>query len=540
MSDVVIVGAGHNGLAAAFYLAKAGLKPLVLEARDVVGGGAITGEIHPGFRCPTLTHHTPIWADVVRDMELRRHGLEFLAPQVELFAPDADGRALVVYDDVQRTAEAIQPLNAKDARAYPAYRTAIERVSSVLASVFTSLPPDIDEPTAGDLWSLLKTGRAFRALGRKDSYRLLRWAPMPVADLAREWFESELLCAAMAAPGVSGTMFGPRSAGSGLVLMMHDAHLRLAERPQRVRGGPGALTAAMASAARAAGAEIRQAVRVQRIVVRDERVTGVVANGREIPATTVVSAIDPKTTFLRLVDPMDLTPDFMSKMRNYRAAGTIAKVNLALAAMPSFAGPASAFAKATADKKAGHYVPPTVEVLSGRIHVGPELDYLERAFDRAKYGELSDEPWLDITIPSVLEPDLAPAGAHVMSIYAHYAPFRLRAGDWTSATPTLLERVLTVLERYAPGIRGLVVAAQVITPAELEGEYGFYGGHPFHGELALDQLFTMRPLLGYARYASPIRGLYLCGAGTHPGGFLTGGSGKLAAREVARTAVGAR
>jgi phytoene dehydrogenase-like protein len=232
----------------------------------------------------------------------------------------------------------------------------------------------------------------------------------------------------------------------------------------------------------------------------------------------VVSAVDPKTTFLRLVDPLDLTPDFMLKIRNYRAAGTIAKVNLALTALPAFRGAET-----------------RPELLSGRIHIGPEIDYLERAFDDAKYGEMSQAPWLDITMPSIMEPELAPAGAHVMSIYAHYAPYRLRGSDWVAATPALLDRVLAVLERSAPGLRGLVAAAQVITPADLETEYGFYGGHPFHGELALDQLFTMRPLLGYGRYDSPIAGLYLCGAGTHPGGFLTGGSGRLAAREILRT-----
>jgi phytoene dehydrogenase-like protein len=314
-------------------------------------------------------------------------------------------------------------------------------------------------------------------------------------------------------------MLGPRSAGSSLVLLMRETHARLAGHAHRIRGGPGALTAAMAAAARDAGADIQTGTKVERIVIRDGRVTGVVAGGREIPATRVVSAVDPKTTFLRLVDPMDLTPDFMLKIRNYRAAGTIAKVNLALTALPAFRGAET-----------------RPELLSGRIHIGPEIDYLERAFDDAKYGEMSQMPWLDITVPSIMEPKLAPAGAHVMSIYAHYAPYHLRTSNWVAATPALLDRVLAVLERFAPGIRALVAAAQVITPADLETEYGFYGGHPFHGELALDQLFTMRPLLGYGRYDSPIAGLYLCAAGTHPGGFLTGGSGRLAASEILRTA----
>jgi phytoene dehydrogenase-like protein len=279
-----------------------------------------------------------------------------------------------------------------------------------------------------------------------------------------------------------------------------------------VRGGPGALTRALAAAARAAGAEIRTGTAVERIVLRDGRVEGVVAGGQEIRAEKVVSSADPKTTFLRLIDPADLTPDFAEKMRHYRAAGTLAKVNLALAALPDFGA--------------------SVAALSGRIHIGPELDYLERAFDHAKYGELSAEPWLDVSIPSILDPGMAPAGAHVVSIYVHYAPYRLRQGDWARSRGALLGATMGVLERHAPGIGKQVVAAQVLTPADLEAECGLAGGHIFHGELALDQLFTMRPLLGFARYASPIGGLYLCGGGTHPGGFMTGASGRLAARAV--------
>ena len=313
-----------------------------------------------------------------------------------------------------------------------------------MASLLKSPPPDIDHPGARDLWNLLKTGREFRALEKKSRYRLLRWGPMPVADLTREWFTSELLCAAIAGPAVSGTMTGPRSAGSGLVLLLHEATRQLAGGAWRARGGPGVLTQAMASAARSAGADIRTSARVDQILVANDRVSAVIAGGQRIDAAAVVSAIDPKTTFLRLIDPADLAPDFLSKVRNYRAAGTIAKVNLALSALPSFGSSA--------------------ESLAGRIHIGPQLDYLERAFDHAKYGEMSDHPWLDVTIPSVLDPGLAPSGAHVMSIYAHYAPYRLRGADWRSAKDTLLRSVLNTLEGFAPGIGRLVLAAQTITP----------------------------------------------------------------------------
>ena len=514
MNGPVIIGGGHNGLVAAYYLAKAGLKPVVLERREAIGGGAVTSELYPGFRCPTLTHHTCVHADVVRDLDLAHHGVEFLSSPVEVFAPGRDGASLVLGRDWSKPSDTLRRLSAKDADAYPAYRATLERLSAVLAPILTNPPPDIDRPGARDLWGLLSTGRRFRALGKRDAYRLLRWAPMPVADLTREWFESDLLCATLAGPALSGTMLGPRSAGSGLVLLIQETHRRLAEGGSQVRGGPGALTAAMASAARAAGAEIRTGARVERVSVRDGRVSGVIVNGQELAASTVVSAIDPKTTFLNLIDPVDLTPDFRLKMQNFRARGTVAKVNLALSGLPAFGA--------------------SRELLSGRIHVGPEIDYLERAFDHAKYGELSGQPWLDITIPSILDPDLAPPGAHVMSVYAHYAPFELRGAAWDAMRPALLAAVLDTLERFAPGTRQLVVGTQVITPAELASEYGFHGGHIFHGELALDQLIATRPLLGYARYGTPVGGLFLCSGGTHPGGFLTGASGRLAAAEVLR------
>jgi phytoene dehydrogenase-like protein len=517
MADVVIIGGGHNGLTAAYYLAHAGLKPLVLERRDTIGGGAITGELHSGFRCPTLTHSTGLlWKDVASEMDLRRHGVEFIASDAQVFAPDTDGRALVLYNDVRRSAESIRTFSTKDAEAYPAYRDAMSRISSVIASVLTITPPSIDSPTAGDAWNMLRTGRKFRALGKKDGYRLLRWGPMAVADLMHEWFETELLSACIAAAGVSGTMLGPWSAGSALMLLMREAHRRLAVGTQ-VRGGPGALTNAMARTAEAAGAQIRTGATVSRIIVRNERTTGVVlTTGEEIAARAVISAADPKTTFLGLIDPVDLTPDFLTKIRNYRSHGTVAKVNLALSALPALRGSRGP------------------ESLSGRIHIGPEIDYLERAFDHAKYGEFSSEPWLDASIPSILDPQLAPPGAHVMSVYAHFAPYSLRGTTWDAARAPLLDAVMRTLARYAPGIEEQVIAAHVITPAELERDYGFTGGHIFHGELALDQLLTMRPLLGYAQYRGPIEGLYLCGAGTHPGGFFTGGSGRNAAREIAR------
>lgn len=520
--SVVIVGGGHNGLTAAFYLARAGLQPIVLEQRDTVGGGALTAEIHPGFRCPALAHHASIRADIADDMQLARHGLTWLEAPVESFAPARERAPAVVYADVRRTVDALRRVDARDADAYPVYRAAIDAVRRVLAELVAAPAADINDLGGRDVWDLLKVARRFRGLGRKDAYRLLRWAPMPVADLVTEWFASDVLRALIAAPAVSGTMFGPRSAGSGLVLLLREAAAQLAGPPRPARGGPGALTAAMAAAARAAGADIRTAARVERILVHDERVAGVVVDGREVPANAVVSAVDPKTTFLRLIEAVHLSPDFLSKIRGYRAAGTLAKVNLALSALPAFADPPDA----------GRHVPR--DILSGRIHLGPDLDYLERAFDHAKYGELSDEPWLDVSIPSILDPDLAPGDAHVMSVYVHYAPFHLRGGEWAAGKQALLAKTLATLDRFAPGVARLVVAADAVTPAELEARHGYHGGHIFHGELALDQLLSLRPVPGFGRYRAPIGGLYLCSAGTHPGGFMSGGSGRLAAREIVR------
>ena len=516
MKTAIVIGAGHNGLTAAFYLARAGVKPIVLEARAEAGGGAVTSEIHPGFYCPALTHEVLLQQRLVGEMDLARHGFEMLRAPVRVCSLSPAGH-LLIDQSPERTRASIKSFSVKDAEAFPAFQTSIQRAASVLASAFEYAPPPIDKPGATDLWNLLKTARAFRSLGRRDAHRLLRWGPMPVADLVHEWFEHELVRATIAAPALTGTMFGPRSAGSSLMLLIREAHRQLSGSSDYVvKGGPGAATRALAAAARTAGADIRTSTPVERIVVRDNAVRAIVAAGQTLDADIVVSGVDPKTTFLQFIEPSELSPDFAAKIQNYRAAGTLAKVNLALSSLPDFGC--------------------EPEGLSGRIQIGPDLDYLERAFDHAKYGEFSTEPWLELTIPSIVDGSLAPTGAHVASVYVHYAPRTLRA-DWTAARDGLLGNVLNVLERYAPGLRSHVVAAQVVTPLDLERDYGLAGGHIFHGELALDQLFTMRPLLGHARYTTPVAGLYLCGAGTHPGGFLTGASGRLAANAVIATEI---
>jgi phytoene dehydrogenase-like protein len=389
-----------------------------------------------------------------------------------------------------------------------------------VAPLLESTPPDLTDPAAGELWNLLKTGRRFRHLGRTDGFTLLRWTPMAVADLVAEWFSTDLLQAAVASRGIAGTAMGPWSGGTGAVLLLNAAHDPLpAGSAVTVRGGPGTLSSAMADAAREAGAEIRTSSPVARVIVRDGRASGVVlGSGEEIAARAVVSGADPRRTLLDLVDPGELEPAFLVKIRNYRCPGVVAKVNLAVSALPAFSGVTS-----PAD-------------LGGRLHIGPDIDYLERAFDASKYGRISPAPYLDVMIPSLHDPSLAPTGHHVLSVYVQYAPYRLANGlEWETQRESLARVVMDTLDRYAPGIERLVVHRQVITPVDLERTYGFTGGHVFHGEPSLDQLYATRPVLGCAQYATPIAGLFLCGAGTHPGGGITGASGQNAAREIVRT-----
>jgi phytoene dehydrogenase-like protein len=517
-APVVIIGGGHNGLTAAYYIAKAGLKPIVLERRGVVGGAAVTEEIASGFRCPTLAHAIgPLRPSVVTDLRLAARGVEFVTPDPRLVSLSPDGRALTLSRDVSRTAEAIRAFSESDAAKYPEFCGVLERLGGFLAEILETTPPSLDGPAVGELWELLKTGRRFRALGRADAFRLLRWMPMAAADLVAEWFSTELLQASVASRGIFGVAQGPWSAGTGAVLLLNAAaDPAPGGSSVMVKGGPGALTRAMAEAAREAGAEIRTGVAVARIVVRDGRASGVLLeDGTEVSARAVVSNVDPRRTFLDLVDPIELDPGFRTRVRNYRCPGTTAKVNLALSALPAFRGVANP------------------SDLKGRIQIGPGIDYLERAFDASKYGEISREPYLDITVPTLHDPSLAPAGAHLMSIHVQFAPYKLaHSRTWQDASGELGRTVVRTLAQYAPGIEPLIVHQQIITPADLERVYGLTGGHILHGEPSLDQLFTMRPILGWAQYRTPIDGLYLCGSGTHPGGGITAGSGQNSAREI--------
>ena len=516
MNDVVVIGGGHNGLAAAAFLAKAGFKTLVLERGDRVGGAARTSEIAPGFRCSTLAHAAAIDPAIARALALDRHGLQIIRPDVDVCAIGG-ARPLTLWHDTARAASEVAAHSADDAIRYPQFIDTFGRISRVLRSVLAAIPPSIDDPSAGDLIELLKTGRAFRSLGKADGYRLLRWAPMAVADFAAEWFQDESLRAALAGGGILGSFLGPWSAGSTAVLLLLGAS---EGHPFAsgwfAKGGIGTVADALAGAARQAGVDIRTGVDVAQITVNGETATGVtLTSGEVIEAKTVVSNLDPRRTLLGLIDPMYLDPEFVRRVQNIRAHGTLAKINYAVSAAPRFAGVAPA-------------------ALTGRVRIATDIDGIERAFDAAKYGRFSDEPWIELTVPSLLDPTLAPSNQHVVSAYVQYTPYHLRGTTWDAERERLANAATALIERHAPGFTSSIAARETITPLDLERRYGMTGGHIFHGELSLDQLFVSRPILGWSRYATPIRHLYLCGSGTHPGTGLNGRSGALAAREIIR------
>jgi phytoene dehydrogenase-like protein len=522
--QVVLIGGGHNAMITAFYLARGGFKPVVLERREIIGGGAVTEEFHPGFHASTLSHSLgPLRADVARDMELARYKLQIFRPDPRVFAPTPDGQGLLFYEDAAKTAGAITHFSAKDGTRYVEFADALEKVAGLFSQIVSMTPPGIENPSPEDWWNLIRTGLKVRGLGKNGIFDMLRWGPMAVADFAAEFFDTELVRAVIAARGIFGANLGPWSAGSTALLLLRaaaDAHpVGTSAFP---RGGLGEFSRALAEAAKKAGVEIRTDSEVSQIRTKNGAVSGVVlANGEEIACEAVVSGVDPRRTFFHLLDPSTLDPVFALRMKNFRSRGNVAKVLLALGELPKFPSLANAVAPD------GFH-----EALAGRIHIGYEIDYLERAFDASKYGEISTEPYLDVTIPTVLDPSLAPGGKHVLSAHFQFAPYALKEGNWKRRRNELADIVIRTLSLYSPGLAELVEGVHVITPGDLEEVYGYTGGHIFHGELALDQIFTMRPVLDWARYRAPVKGLFLCGSGTHPGNGLTGASGANAAKEI--------
>ena len=520
--DAIVIGAGHNGLVAAGYLAKAGRRVLVLERRPRVGGIAVTEELFPGFSFSTCAPESSSLApEVARDLDLAKHGLEWIPADPVVFAPQPNGAQLTIWRDPARTAEEIGRFSAADGRRYPEFVALMSRLAEVVGGLARVVPPDLPDVGLRDLRAMLPLAAPLRRLGRRRVNELLRVLPMPVADLLNEWFESDALKAAIATSAVRDVTWGPKEAGTAYTFLLGWA---LSEgggfrSAGIVRGGMGALARALAGAVRAAGGEIRCSSPVERMWVESGRVVGVVlAGGERIEASTVASGADPRTTFFELCEPRLLPAAFVRHVRNVKYRGSTARVHLALSGLPEFT--------ALGAGESGR--------LAGAIQIAPSIGQLQRAYDCTKYGEASSVPALDARIPSLLDPGLAPQGEHVLSITAKYAPHRLRSGSWDARREAFGDVVVDTLAEYAPKLRDLVRFRQVLVPPDLEAAFGVPEGSLCHGEMTLDQFFHMRPIPGHARYRGPFPGLYLCGASAHPGGILNGLPGRNAAREMLR------
>jgi len=516
--DAIIIGAGHNGLVAAAYLARAGKKLLLLERRPIIGGIAVTEEIFPGYKVPSCAHLAGNFSkQIVSDLELHRHGLEVLPLRPLLFAPAPDGTALVISPEFANTAQEIAKHSKPDADRFQPFCALMKRLSEFLAILYNAPLPNKANPGKPDLAKFLKLGWKFHRLGEKDMHEFLRILPMSIADLLNEWFESDLLKGALAGSSMLASFVGPRQQGTAFNLLHHqlgdsNGALRTAG---FVRGGIGVLAQALLAAAKTYGAQARTNAEVVRILVAADGVASgvVLKNGEEIRAERIISSVDVKRTLFGFLEPTTLDPHFFLQVKNIRSRGTVAKINLALDRLPKFSSSNAA-------------------ALGGVIHIGPSLDYLERASDDAKYGRFSKRPFLEITIPSVADPSLAPAGKHLMSIWMQSAPYELRGSDWHAESEALGDAVIRTIEEYAPGFTNTILHRQVLTPLDLEQIYGVTEGHLYHAEMALDQIFFMRPVPGWSGYQTPIENLYLCGSGTHPGGGITGLPGYYAARKI--------
>lgn len=524
--DVVVAGGGHNGLTAAAYLARAGKRVVVLERRHVVGGAAVTEELFPGFKYSVASYVVSLLRpEIIRELELPRHGLEIL-PLESTFTPLPDGDYLMRWADHDLTRREIARHSPRDAEAYDEFGQLMLQMARAVKPILGMVPPDPGSLHPRELLRLGNLGRHMRNLGERNLYALVKLLTMSAADFLDEWFESELLKATMSASGIIGTFLGPRSPGTAYVLLHH--YMGEIDGVFRAwgfaRGGNGAVSQAIAGAARRWGADIRTEAPVAQILLRNGQAIGVVLeSGEEIRAQTVVSGMDPRRTFLKLLPPDSLPPEFVDAVERYRTRGSSAKVNLALDALPEFS--------ALAGKEVARHngVPPH---LRGAISISPSLDYLERAYDDARQGQFSRRPYLDIIIPSLIDPGMAPPGKHVMSVFCQYAPYHLEGG-WSDAQRQALgQAVIDTLAEYAPNLEKNILHCQVLTPWDLEETFGLTGGNIFQGELALQQLFFLRPVPGWAGYRTPIRNLYLCGSGTHPGGGVSGAPGRLAALTI--------
>jgi phytoene dehydrogenase-like protein len=520
--DAIIIGGGHNGLVAACYLAKTGWRVLVLERRYLVGGACVTEEIFSGFKVSTAAYVNSLFRkEIVRDLRLADYGFAMLERDPSSFTPLPDGRYLMLGPDPGLNQREIGKFSARDAESFPKYEAMLERVADLIEPTLRMTPPNIQRPGLRGLWKLFQLGRAFRKLGPAagEAVEILTGAARPILD---RWFESEELKGTLATDAVIGAMAAPSMPGTAYVLFHHVMGETNGKRGVwgYVQGGMGGLTQALAAAARDLGVEIRCNAEVERILVKEGRVEGVaLADGTEFRASVVASNADAHITFQKLLDPRLLPPDFAAAVDRISYDSASLKINVALSELPDF--------RACPGKTPGPQH-------RGTIHICPDQDTIERAFDDAKYGKPSERPILECTIPSAVDPSVAPPGKHLMSMFIQYAPYRLRGATWDDLRESFADRCFDLLNEYAPNFKQSVIARQVLTPLDLERTFNLTAGNIFQGAMTLNQLFVFRPVPGFVEYRTPIRGLYLCGAAAHPGGGVMGSAGANAAREILR------
>jgi phytoene dehydrogenase-like protein len=516
--DAIIIGGGHNGLVSAAYLSRAGLRVLVLERRHVLGGAAVTEEIYPGYQYSVCSYVVSLLRpEIIRDLDLPQHGLEIL-PLESTFTPLPDGDYLVRWADHDATRRELYRHSPRDAEAYDEFGQLMYHMAYAVKPILSMVPPDPTSFHPRDLQALARLGQHFRDLDAEHFYSLFKLMTMSSADFLDEWFECEPLKATMSASGIIGTFLGPRSPGTAYVLLHH--YMGEIDGAFRAwgfaRGGTGTISEAIAGAARRFGTDLRTEAPVAQIIIQGGRAVGVaLENGEEVFARVVVSGLDPKRTFLGLVETGHLPSEFLEGIQRFRIQGSSGKVNLALSELPDFT-----------------CLPGDGPHLRGAISISPSVEYLEHAYDDAKYGNFSQRPYMDIVIPSLIDPSMSPPGRHVMSIFVQYAPYELDGGWNDTRREAFGDTVIDTLAEYAPNIKDAVLHRQVLTPWDMEQNFGLTGGNIFHGELSLHQLFFLRPVPEWANYRSPVNNLYQCGSGTHPGGGISGASGRLAALEI--------
>jgi len=521
--DALVIGAGHNGLITAAYLARAGLRVLVLERREVVGGAAVTENPWPGYRVSTLSYLCSLLQPkIISDLHLERFGYHLYPKDPAFFTAFPDERHLFFWQDQTRTVEELARFSKRDAQAYPDYEHQLATLAEWVEHLLMSTPPNIARRKFEDLLALARLGASAARFKDRETVHLIKIMTQSVRAYLDERFESDQIKATLATDGVIGTNGGPSTPGTAYIMLHHVMGGATGVRGLWgfVRGGMGAISEAIAASAQASGTEIKTASPVARILVKEGAAYGVaLENGDEIHARVLISNADPKLTFLKLIEPGQLDPSYHNSIEKIRIEGCSMKINLALDSLPSF--------KAYPGSDLGPQHKAT-------IHICPSMDYVDRAWNDAKAGRPSTKPLVEITIPTTYDDTIAPAGKHIMSIFAQYAPYSLREGNWDDFKHVFADRCLDAIEEYAPGFKSSILHRQVLSPLDMEREYGLTGGNIFHGDMTVDQLFFMRPVAGWAKYRTPIRGLYLCGSGTHPGGGVMGAPGYNAAREILR------